>query len=1155
MLDSVDSSPAVRDTLRGFPWRTDFSEITIQRGRAYAARERALVTSVSVTDEGWEVAGRVRGSRSTPYLTTLYVPFGGRGEDLATSCSCPMGAGCKHAVALIETLLAETGPAVGKPGPVPSKGGEAAAASVPSSLPTDLRHWIDVSLGEGEGGRSGVPHADGDRRVRYSFHLGASAVKERGGVARLTLLAFPVSGKDRTTGQRALERGVGRGSYPAWLSEVDVRLVQEMESLSNTKLEGTFGAAGMVPRGRFWSLLTDDILATGRAIWGGDAEALLQNGPPRELEPHWIAESAGGRLLTAVRFLDSQKPAVVLGTTPLRYLDPESLTVGAAVWQQKVDAVQWMSAPAVEPAQMGRVSERMASVGWTPALRPVELKIRDLDVEEAPLVLRLVLTRLKVKLRSHPGYFGAWPTTSVTRELPVALFQARYGSLMVSNPVDDAGAILTEVTASEILRVTRNLERESGYASLFQAAGLKPVTEVVHLDPRDHRVPGNAFTLAQQASLPERDADAWYAFQGVVPKLREMGWEVEVRPDFGMELTEVDDLWTDLEAEGQEDWFRFDVGIQVAGQRISLLPVLREIAGLYDFQKDLAKLLEAREEDTVPIKLPDHGMVVGFPAKRLGQLLLSLLQLFEPTSGEGATVHKLGAARLAWLLPDLEGETAKRLRQLGERLADFKGVTRVKAPRSLKAALRGYQVDGLSWLQFLRTHGLGGILADDMGLGKTVQTLAHLLVEKKEGRLDRPCLIVAPTSVVGNWAAEAARFAPGLRVLVSQGADRQAGFERIPQHDLVITSYALLPRDEEVIGSHQYHYVILDEAQYIKNPVSKMAQAARALQTRHRLCLTGTPMENHLGELWSLFAFLMPGFLGDQDSFRKNWRKPIESGEDGQRREVLAKRVAPLMLRRTRGQVLEELPPRTDIVRSVALSRPQTELYEVVRAAMDKRVREAIRAKGLAQSQIVVLDALLKLRQICCDPRLLKLPAARKVKESAKLESFRELVTGLVAEGRRILVFSQFTSMLELLEACLAKEKIPSIKLTGDTPGNERTELVDAFQAGKAPVFFISLKAGGSGLNLTTADTVIHYDPWWNPAVEEQATGRAHRMGQMNPVFVYRLITEGTIEERILQLQTRKAAIAAAILEGQSGEPGQGLAIERADLEMLLAPL
>ncbi|RFC45435.1 MAG: Superfamily II DNA or RNA helicase [Verrucomicrobia bacterium] len=1129
-------------------WRSYFDEGALQRGKAYAVRERVSQLAIREAVEGWVIEGRVRGSRSTPYLSRVEVPCSGDDGNFGAVCTCPLGGDCKHAVALIETFLVEE-----KGGVTPVRTNR--EAPVESSLPTNLRHWIDVSLRGASGNRAAELPKEMARLVRYSFHLGESG--RRGGVARLTLLAFATGGKGRQHGAAALLRGLRQGEYPAYLGEEDVRLVKEMELLSNTMLEGTFGASGMVPKGRFWSILISDVLATKRAIWDGEAEALLGSGPERELEPCWVADPRGrdGDLLSGIRFADSGKPAVIVGTKPELYIDPNSRTVGLAVWKESVDPLRWLEAPPVAAGQLGRVCERMAVVGWSPALRPSELEIRDLSAHEAALVPRLVLTRMPVKAAGPDSSSGIWMTAREARQVPVALFQVRYGSILVENPLADRGQFVTSVTSEAILRAKRDFSREERFVGLLSALGLAGLEEVFELGAGQRSGKQNVFTLPGERRGSGQGADEWYAFLGLLPKVQEMDWEIEIRSDFGMKLTYAEEWWTELEEEGGLDWFRFDAGVQVDGKRVSLVGALREIATRFDMVKDLPKLLESKEEDVVPVKFPELDMVLAFPAVRLGQLLRSLLQLFEATEPRGTMLHRLGAARLAGMLPGLEGETAKALRGLGDRLADFKGVTRVKTPRTLQATLRAYQTEGLSWLQFLRSHGLGGILADDMGLGKTVQTLAHVLVEKGAKRLDRPCLIVAPTSVVGNWAAEAGRFAPSLRVLVLQGAERQSAFERIPDHDLVITSYALLPRDGESIQAHEYHYVILDEAQYIKNPASKMAQMACSLRTRHRLCLTGTPMENHLGELWSLFHFLMPGFLGDQESFRRNWRKPIEAGEDSKRREILAKRVAPLMLRRTRGEVLQELPPRTDIVRSVALSRAQAELYEVVRAAMDKRVREAIKAKGLAQSQIVVLDALLKLRQICCDPRLLKLTAARKVKESAKLESFRELVTGLVEEGRRILVFSQFTSMLALLEKCLDKEKIASLKLTGDTPGNERAKLVNAFQAGQAPVFFISLKAGGSGLNLTTADTVIHYDPWWNPAVEEQATGRAHRMGQANPVFVYRLITEGTIEERILDLQKRKAAIATAILEGHSGEPGRGLAIERSDLEMLLAPI
>jgi SNF2 family DNA or RNA helicase len=322
--------------------------------------------------------------------------------------------------------------------------------------------------------------------------------------------------------------------------------------------------------------------------------------------------------------------------------------------------------------------------------------------------------------------------------------------------------------------------------------------------------------------------------------------------------------------------------------------------------------------------------------------------------------------------------------------------------------------------------------------------------------------------------------------------------------------------------------VVLDEAQYIKNPRSKMAQAACKLDARNRLCLSGTPIENHLGELWSLMNFLVPGFLGTEDAFNKRFRTPIEKDGDLERNAILKSRVAPLILRRTKDQVAKELPPKTELVHLIELNSGQKDLYETVRATMNKRVREAIAARGIEQSQIVFLDALLKLRQICCHPALLPEDYSNDVVESAKLDFLTDLLAVLIEEGRRILLFSQFTTMLGLIEAHLVKEKISYLKLTGAS--KDRGKLVEDFQTGKAPVFLISLKAGGTGLNLTAADTVIHYDPWWNPAAENQATDRAYRIGQNNPVFVHKLLCQDTVEERIHKLQQEKGKLAAGIL-------------------------
>lgn len=445
---------------------------------------------------------------------------------------------------------------------------------------------------------------------------------------------------------------------------------------------------------------------------------------------------------------------------------------------------------------------------------------------------------------------------------------------------------------------------------------------------------------------------------------------------------------------------------------------------------------------------------------------------------------------------------------------------------------------------------LGGQQAPQVLLGKTVQALAHLLLEKEQGRADRPSLVVAPTSLMGNWRREAHQFTPDLRVLTLHGPRRREQFAAITDHDLVLTTYPLLVRDRQTLLAHDYHLLILDEAQIIKNPGAQASRMVRELRARQRLCLTGTPMENHLGELWSLFDFLLPGLLGDARQFRRVFRNPVEKAGDTAVAAQLARRVRPFLLRRTKEAVVRELPPKTEIVRSVELEGMQRDLYESIRLAMHERVRRAVADKGLARSRIVILDALLKLRQACCDPRLVKLESARKVLHSVKLEMLLELLPGMLEEGRRVLLFSQFTGMLKLIEARVKEAGIDYVKLTGQT--RDRTTPVARFQRAEVPLFLISLKAGGLGLNLIAADTVIHYDPWWNPAVERQATDRAHRIGQENPVFVYKLIAEGTVEEKIQSLQARKQALADSLFDRKEGGGVQWTA---ADLEALFEPL
>jgi SNF2 family DNA or RNA helicase len=416
-----------------------------------------------------------------------------------------------------------------------------------------------------------------------------------------------------------------------------------------------------------------------------------------------------------------------------------------------------------------------------------------------------------------------------------------------------------------------------------------------------------------------------------------------------------------------------------------------------------------------------------------------------------------------------------------------------------------------------------------MGLGKTVQVLALLALEKARGNLTEPALIVGPTSLTTNWFNEAQRFAPDLKVLVLHGSDRKQKFATISEHDVVITTYPLIARDREVLLTRDWHMAVLDEAQMVKNPDAATTRWLREVKARHRFCLTGTPMENHLGELWSIMSFVNPGYLGDKAAFSRQWRIPIEKRADKGRAAVLAQRVKPFLLRRTKAEVAAELPAKSEIVEQIVLEGSQRDLYDSIRLSMSDKVRKAIQERGLARSHIIVLEALLRLRQVCCDPALLKLDDGIE-RESAKLDRLLEMVLELLSEGRKIIVFSQFSSMLDLIRRRLDAERgVRYSILTGET--RDRKSAIDGFQNGASDVFLVSLKAGGVGLNLTAADTVMIFDPWWNPAVEEQAIDRAHRIGQDKAVFVYRLVAAGTIEEKMDELKARKRALADSLFD------------------------
>ncbi|HEX4367524.1 MAG TPA: DEAD/DEAH box helicase [Rhodopila sp.] len=643
-----------------------------------------------------------------------------------------------------------------------------------------------------------------------------------------------------------------------------------------------------------------------------------------------------------------------------------------------------------------------------------------------------------------------------------------------------------------------------------------------------------------------RGPDAPEAWQGFVaerlPALQALGWRNQIDSDFGPRLVQSVGSCDLKVADTPQGSFSLDFGIEIDGVRHKLLPILMRL-------HERGGMEAARVIDGEVVTSLDDGRVLKLPADRIARLLAVIEDMIEASSRTSGDTMLLDAAAAHTVL-DLEDVLTTRWQEgAAAQVARFRAVSEipeVAVPASFTASLRPYQQHGVNWLQHLRENNLGGLLADDMGLGKTAQTIAHIVIEQDSGRLEQPALVVVPTTLVPNWSAELARFAPHLRVVVLHGLDRHERRRDLTGVHVVITTYTVLSRDIEEMVALPWHMVVLDEAQAIKSSTSKATHAVCRLRTTHRLCLSGTPIENNLGELWSQFAFLMPGLLGQRKSFNRRFRSPIEKDGDPVRRRQLSMRIRPFILRRTKAAVATELPPKHTILRRITLAPDQRELYETIRAMMHEKVTEGIAERGVAQSHILVLDALLKLRQVCCDPRLVKLPSARLAGSSSKLDDLMEMVAEMVAEGRRILLFSQFTSMLDLMKPVLVAAGIPFVELRGDT--GDRAAPVQRFEAGEVPLFLISLKAGGRGLNLTSADTVIHYDPWWNPAVEDQASDRAHRIGQTKSVFVYKLIAADTVEERIVELQERKAALASLALS----EDGMALpAMDADDIDYL----
>ncbi|AIE85131.1 DEAD/DEAH box helicase [Fimbriimonas ginsengisoli] len=1088
-----------------------FDGATFARGKE-CARSRRVVNSEWDSEAGM-IFSEVTGTELLPYEqeTALWRERGRL--RINGTCTCPVGKNCKHVAAAV-LRIAQDEPWI----EVPDEEGfdlSDPLVSVQPSFPADLARWLsnveERLLPEPEL----PPNAD---EVRYIVRIGSPEHPDR--YAAVDLLTTRLA-KNAVPGKRnhISMNAIRSNNLPKFIRRVDLSLIK---GISRNLTTADYETASFRLEGVEGMRYLEAMLETGRCRWGALDGPVLRLGEVREAAAEWKVNRNGKQSF------DLRVPnGVLLPTTPLFYVDHRTGECGPVDTGLPSDvALALLRAPDVLPEFAGMVRTELARYFPNrPDLLPVEQQAT-IDASTPPTPVLHVSRQL---VPYDAGY--GWRDGARTYLVPIATLKFEYGGYAAIGTSD----IRRKQPDGTLRIIQRRLEEERTAERRLYAAGWKSGQYLYGW--RFNRDQQKALVMVPESpnAAGETQTQAFFEFlANYLPVLRQQGWKIEIEDEPQALPPEAIEWQIAAKPEGN-DWFDLDLGLIVDGEKIELRPILLQALGLLLRGGKARRIEDVPDSDRIYHQLPD-GRILTLPVSRLKPLVQSLVELFGPVAEWSAELRlpSQRAAELATLDDAASGgafsvDLPEKLRELSQRLASFERITPFPPPASLKGELRPYQADGLSWLQFLREYGFAGILADDMGLGKTVQTLSHILAEKEAGRLDRPVLIVAPTSTMPNWRHECERFAPSLRVLTLQGLGRAKHFPEISENDIVLTTYPLLTRDKEALNAHEYHLVVLDEAQNIKNPVTSAAKAACALRTRHRLCLSGTPVENNLDELWSLLHFLMPGLLGGLTEFRRTFRSPIENHGDKAVRERLSRRIRPFILRRTKEQVATELPPKTEVVERVELAGPQRELYETLRLAMDKRVRDLIAGQGLERSRIEILDALLKLRQACCDPRLVKLDSAKEVKGSAKLDRLMEMLEELRGEGKRVLLFSQFTSMLDLIEKRLREAEWNWVRISGDT--QDRETPVKRFQAGEVPLFLISLKAGGTGLNLTAADTVIHYDPWWNPAVERQATDRAHRIGQEKSVFVFKLVAAGTVEDKILELQERKARLAGSLFD------------------------
>jgi len=1082
------------------------------RGQEYFQTGRVLTFSAVINPDefGVTLLGSVKGSGNNNYEQTVGLFPDADFVDIEGHCSCPVRYNCKHVAALCFHYQRNPETATQRS---PLKVISNNLGPGPNDLTPGITSWLlDLSESEGEADAMRLPVAD------YPVYVLTKTPNAQ--------QPLHVDATIRVTHPRKNGKGLVKGKpaspdeltstyfrHGCRIDDIDLDIGRLLSGLA----ERFWGANHRISlTGRSGFVAVSLMIESGRCYWANTNQSPLRLGDPKTLSVTWKEQESGNLSIDFGELTASN----IIPTNPPFYIDAESSIIGL------VECGEWSAnqltmlfkAPEIPADQITQLDQILVERFPTLPLPPTD-----------PTALRENpgdSMRPCITLSNTPVMLGEVYTVSLSFDYD--------GDRVPGFPFQPISRIST--SAGRVAVHRRPEQEESAVARLLEIG----LTQYM---PSHYQTQSVIFCALDRIGEQRNDLTIWCRIiDEELDKLRAEGWIIEQDQDFRLQFREADweaPVLEDIDEPGT-DWFTMGFDLIVDDNRLPLAPLLAEL--VHTNPDEMPEILT--------LELEPHQFV-RLPAARIIPFIETLKDLFNrlPLNEKGQfKVSRFDALSINELGDRIQG--GQQLRELAEKLQDFSGIRPVDVPQGFKSELRPYQQSGLDWLGFLSEYGFNGILADDMGLGKTIQTLAHLLVQKNEGLLDAPCLIVAPTSLMGNWRREIEKFTPELSALVLHGPQRSQYYAELSDYDIILTTYPLLSRDEAHISALKYHTIVLDEAQAIKNPKTKMASTVRKLKAQHRLCLSGTPLENHLGELWSLFDFLMPGFLGSLDQFTRFFRTPIERHSDLQRQAMLTKRVQPFLLRRSKTEVAKELPPKTEILQNVQLGRAQAELYESIRISMDKRVREAIASQGVARSHITILDALLKLRQICCDPRLLSLKQAQTLNQSAKLELLMELLPDQLAQGRRILLFSQFTSMLSLIEQELNSQQIPYTKLTGQT--RKRDEVIDRFQSGEVNLFLISLKAGGTGLNLTEADTVVLYDPWWNPAVEDQAIDRAHRIGQDKPVFIYKMVVENSVEQKMLAMQDKKRALANSVYSEQTAN----FSLTDADtLSELFAPL